>query len=82
MPKFRQRDTKDYGSGRLNRLTKEIDHEYTRNIICPYCGYEFTDSWDIESNEISFEWTCCECENDFNVERHEIVEYSTEKIGG
>ena len=30
---------------------EEIDHEYTDEIVCPYCGYEFSDSFEISSEE-------------------------------
>jgi len=25
----------------------KIDHEYTNEIVCPWCGYEMSDSWDM-----------------------------------
>ena len=28
----------------------EIKHKYTKEIVCPYCGYEFSDSWDYSSD--------------------------------
>ena len=30
---------------------KKIDTFYTKNIICPYCGYEDTDSHEMEGEE-------------------------------
>ena len=32
---------------------EDIDHEYTREIVCPWCGYEFSDSWEIQGNDES-----------------------------
>ena len=29
-------------------MSKEIVHEYTQNITCPYCGYEDIDSWEVQ----------------------------------
>lgn len=27
-------------------MSEEIDCRYTDEIVCPYCGYEFSDSWE------------------------------------
>ena len=32
-------------------MGKEINHEYTEEITCPYCGEELSDSWEEEENE-------------------------------
>ncbi|SHN77543.1 hypothetical protein [Desulfitobacterium chlororespirans] len=57
-----------------------IDHEYTDEIICPYCGSEFSDSDDIEPNdEILGLQYCEECEKGFYAFRSVTVDYSTEK---
>jgi len=45
----------------------EIDHKFTNEIVCPYCGYEFSDSWEYldpsndshDGEEIDVE--CLEC---------------------
>lgn len=42
---------------------KEIDHEYTDNLICPYCGYEDQDSWEL--SESSDNYTCGDCSKNF-----------------
>lgn len=53
-----------------------IDHEYTKEIVCPYCGNEQSDSWEFsEDGEI----TCDVCENDFDYEKIITVEWSTSK---
>lgn len=56
-------------------------HEYTKNIICPYCDYEFDDS---ESNEHDDdhrqEIGCHNCEKEFFLEVHINVKYSTIKV--
>lgn len=54
---------------------KEIDHEYTDEIVCPHCGYEHTDSWERESN--SGDAKCHHCSKDFFYERNISVSYST-----
>lgn len=59
-------------------MNKEIDHEYTDEIVCPYCGCEFGDSWDIDGD--SGELECYECEKEFEYHRHIEVTYCTYKI--
>lgn len=54
-----------------------IDHEYTGEIVCPYCGYEFSDSWEISGNDGSL--VCEECGKKFRYERHVSIMYSTSK---
>lgn len=58
-------------------MPEEIDYKFTREIICPYCGYEFSDSGEF-SDESKEE--CPECYNEFFQERIVDVSYSTEKI--
>ena len=31
----------------------KVKHEYTDDIVCPYCGYTFEDSWEFD----------CECDD-------------------
>lgn len=56
----------------------EIDHEYTSEIVCPHCGYESGDSWEMDDNDGSMD--CGECEKDFNYTRIIAINYSTSKI--
>ena len=55
-----------------------IDHKNTRNIICPYCGYEDTDSWEHEADRDEIE--CTECDETFKYEREITIDYTTKKI--
>lgn len=55
----------------------ELDHSYTSQIVCPYCGYEDRDSWEL--NDDSGETECGECEMTFNYRRNVSVTYSTTK---
>lgn len=60
---------------------KDIDHEYTNEIVCPHCGYEYGDSWEyLESDGDTREMECDECGEKFEAVLHLTVEYSTEKI--
>lgn len=57
------------------------DNEYTNEIVCPFCGYEFCDSWEYgsDSNEDLGLIECPECEKEFYAIRHISISYSTEK---
>jgi transcription elongation factor Elf1 len=56
----------------------EIDHEYTHDMVCPYCGYEDMDAWEFDSNNGTVE--CGDCEKEFEYERIIDIRYSTKKI--
>lgn len=58
-------------------MKTEIDHEYTDNIVCPYCGGEETDSW--EFHEDSGDINCGSCHKEFHYERDISVSYTTSK---
>jgi len=55
----------------------EIEHENTNEVVCPYCGYEFSDSWEFDDNG-GIE--CYECNKNFNYNKNISVDYSTSKI--
>jgi len=59
-----------------------IDHTLTPDIVCPYCGHEFSDSWEIDPEDISSsgEIECRECDICFLYTRDVSVTYSTMKI--
>ncbi len=59
------------------KTKEEIDHTYTTEITCPYCGYEDNDSWEV-SDEHGF-MDCGSCEKQFHYERDVTVTYSTKK---
>lgn len=54
-------------------------HRYKPIIICPYCNYEFKNSWETTGTSTI---TCMECERDFEVYVDVTVEYSTYEIEG
>jgi len=56
----------------------EIDCLYTDNIVCPYCGEEVSDCWEMSSD--SDEYECGECGAWFFYERNVSVSYSTTKL--
>ena len=54
-----------------------IKHEFTREAVCPYCGCEESDSWELEDGG---EYECGECDGIYTVQRIVTVEYSTHKV--
>lgn len=60
---------------------KGIHHNFTDEIVCPWCGYESTDSNPYGMYQDETDEFCCEgCGKDFKVTCTISVEYSTEKI--
>lgn len=58
----------------------EIDHQYTNEIVCPFCGHEFGDSWEIDGDSEDLGLIDCEeCYKEFYAVRNIRVDYSTEK---
>lgn len=53
----------------------KIEHEYTKNIVCPYCGYEEHDSWEFQGE--CGETECGECGKIFIWSRNVEIDYST-----
>ncbi len=57
-----------------------IDHECVDEITCPFCGNEFSDSWEYGSGEEDIGLIeCGECEKGFYATRNISISYSTEK---
>ena len=58
-----------------------IQHYKTELIVCPYCGHEDRDSYevfdDIEGTMENFE--CGECGKSFRVSKYCEITYTTEK---
>ena len=67
-------------SENLPKEEKEIEHEYTNEIVCPYCGYECSDSWEFDSNNNCGTHECGDCGEEFEWERNIDIDYSTSKI--
>lgn len=58
--------------------TKNIEHQFTDDIVCPYCGEEVGDSWEISSDSDTYE--CGGCGKTFYYTRDVTVTYSTDKL--
>jgi len=55
----------------------DVDHKYTVEIVCPWCGYEHGDSW--ERSEDDGTDNCDKCGKFFEWSRNITVDYTTEK---
>lgn len=55
------------------RQEKGFDHQSTDEVVCPCCGYEFSDSWEMSDGAHD----CPECHNEFDLERNVTVDYTT-----
>jgi transposase len=57
-----------------------IDHEYTDEVVCPYCGYVFGDSWEfIRGGRNDGKADCDGCGKTFGWSADFDVTYSTTK---
>jgi transcription elongation factor Elf1 len=58
-------------------MSEEIDHEYTPEAVCPYCGHVRRNSCELaDEGEIE----CGECGKDFAFFRVVTVDYCTRKV--
>ena len=63
-------------------MNKETEH--THNVVCPYCGYEEKDSWELDFGPGlggEEELQCSDCGEMFMAYRDVEVTYSTWKKG-
>lgn len=58
-------------------ITKRWFNDGTDEITCPYCGAEWSDSWEMSD---SGEEICDECGNKFWYEREVSVSYTSHRI--
>ena len=59
------------------------DTEYTIYAICPHCGFEDRDSWEIgDGEEGDFDVDCSSCDKPFRCSRHITVRYTTKTQPG
>ena len=58
---------------------EEIDHDHTDEVICPYCGYEFSDSWEFNGTQDEQHVECDECGKEFFLYVIITVNYTTKK---
>ena len=53
----------------------EGDTDYTSEVVCPHCGHESRDSWDISEGVTE----CGDCGHEFELTRNVSVTYTTRK---
>jgi len=58
-------------------MDKKIDHKYTDEIVCPYCGYKSSESYEYEWDDGELE--CDGCGKEFSYCREIEVTYTTTK---
>lgn len=56
---------------------ESIEHDFTDEIICPHCGEEWSDSWELDDGGVL---ECYACEEEFTYNRNITIDYSTNKI--
>ena len=62
----------------LNNIREWENEQFeTRNLVCPWCGYEDRDSWELSDSDDSY--TCPECGEVFAYERNITVTYTSRK---
>ena len=62
----------------IREVSAMPEHKYTDFAICPYCGYEDYDIWELGLSDGETTQTCCvNCGKIFAVTAHVTVQYST-----
>jgi transcription elongation factor Elf1 len=63
-------------------MPTEFDTLDTREITCPYCGYVFGDSWEVNQGEMEWEEDidCGRCGKTFLAFKQVTVTYSTQTL--
>ena len=56
-----------------------VDCTHTSEIVCPWCGHEFSNSYEFGSD--TDDLICDECDNDLEYERDITVTYTTYRKG-
>ena len=54
------------------------EHNYEDNLICPYCGYEDSDSWELDDEED--EHVCGSCGSTFAYQRIITTHYFSQPV--
>jgi DNA-directed RNA polymerase subunit RPC12/RpoP len=52
------------------------DTDNTDEVVCPHCGYKFSDSWEMSEGE----YECSDCGRKFEISIDTSITYSTSKI--
>ena len=58
----------------------DFKHNYTDELVCPWCGYEFMDSWEYENDGEELGLVDCNnCGKQFYGYKNIVINYSTDK---
>lgn len=57
-------------------MSEEVDSDHTDEIVCPYCGHRFTDSYEYEEGEVD----CEDCGKEFVLTIHKYISYSSKRL--
>lgn len=65
-------------------MIKQIECEQTEYPVCPYCGNEYEDAWELGlTNETpKAEIDCPDCGEQYDVNGEVTIEYTTKPKGG
>jgi uncharacterized Zn-finger protein len=58
-------------------MDKKIKYTGPDEIVCPYCGYEYSDSWEFDGDDSSID--CEQCGKEFDYSRIVDICYTTRK---
>lgn len=59
----------------------EINCNRTTDLVCPYCGHKFLDSWElVEENGDQRLINCRSCEKEFTYTTHIKTSFTSRKI--
>jgi hypothetical protein len=58
-------------------MNEEFDHEGTDAIVCPHCGHEHPDSWEVSGRFDAGQRRCGQCNGLYRWEREIITTYTT-----
>lgn len=73
----------DKEAGMSNDEKREIDCELTDDVVCPYCGYVHSDSWEINFGhglDGETNVSCDDCGKEFCCTRSITVYYTSTPI--
>lgn len=71
-------DKKSAGVRKVTINLDPEDRDYESNLICPYCGYEDNDSWELSDDDEEHE--CGSCGAIISYERVVTVEYNSSPV--
>ena len=77
-----QIESKDTGEPLASSGSAMFDTEHRDNIVCPDCGYEDRDSWEVHFGpglDGETEHECADCGQKMKVERCCTITYTTRK---